>query len=52
VLAPDLAAAAERWLVFAPGVAAVGVAAVFAFPVRVGRVTIGVLDLYRDPPGG
>ena len=36
---------------FAPGVAAVGVAAVFAFPVRVGRVTIGVLDLYRDTPG-
>lgn len=28
-----------------------GVAAVFAFPVRAGRVTIGVLDLYRDTPG-
>jgi len=24
---------------------------VFAFPVRAGRVTIGVLDLYRDTPG-
>ena len=23
----------------------------FAFPVRAGRVTIGVLDLYRDTPG-
>jgi GAF domain-containing protein len=28
-----------------------GVHAVFAFPLRVGAVRIGVLDLYRDTPG-
>ena len=37
---------------FAPAAAGVGVAAVFAFPVRVDGVTIGVLDLYRDTSGG
>lgn len=51
VLTPDLTAAGDRWPVFAPAAAGAGVAAVFAFPVRAGRVTIGVLDLYRDTPG-
>jgi hypothetical protein len=41
----------SRWPWF--GVAAVdaGVRAVFAFPLRVGGIRIGVLDLYRDTPG-
>lgn len=51
VLTPDLTAASDRWPLFAPAAAGAGVAAVFAFPVRAGRVTIGVLDLYRDTPG-
>ena len=25
--------------------------AVFAFPLRIGAITVGVLDLYRDAPG-
>jgi hypothetical protein len=33
------------------GTLAAGVAAVFAFPRRVGAIHVGVLDLYRDAPG-
>lgn len=52
VLQPDLAATAERrWPAFAGGALAAGVAAVFAFPLRVGAIRVGVLDLYRDSPG-
>lgn len=56
VLVPDLAAeAATSWPVFAhettthPG--SRDVAAVFAFPLRSGAVSIGALDLYRTEPG-
>ena len=45
------AAAAERWPAFMEGVAAAGVRAVFALPLRVGVVSVGALDLYRDVPG-
>jgi hypothetical protein len=45
------AAAAERWPAFREGVAAAGVRAVFALPLRVGFVSVGALDLYRDVPG-
>lgn len=52
VLQPDLAATAQRrWPAFAGGALAAGVAAVFAFPLRVGAIRVGVLDLYRDTPG-
>ena len=48
VLQPDLAATGpHRWPVFAGGALAAGVAAVFAFPLRVGAIHVGVLDLYR-----
>lgn len=43
--------AAERWPAFAEGIAAAGVRAVFALPLRVGLVGVGALDLYRDVPG-
>jgi hypothetical protein len=33
------------------GAACAGVEAVFAFPLRVGAINVGVLDLYRDQPG-
>jgi hypothetical protein len=52
VLQPDLAATApQRWPAFAGGALAAGVAAVFAFPLRVGAIRVGVLDLYRATPG-
>jgi hypothetical protein len=52
VLQPDLAATApERWPAFAGGALAAGIAAVFALPLRVGAIRVGVLDLYRATPG-
>lgn len=47
--APDCLA---RWPVFAPAAAHTGVRAVFALPLQVGAVRIGVMDLYRAQPGG
>src|SRR5450755_3611990 len=52
VAATDGLTAAVRWPVFAPAAATVGVAATFAFPVQVGGIRLGVLDLYRDTTGG
>jgi hypothetical protein len=43
--------AVERWPAFMDGAAGMGVKAVFAFPLRVGAISVGVLDLYRDRPG-
>lgn len=55
VLLSDLArspdVAVERWPAFMEGAATAGVEAVFAFPLRVGAISVGVLDLYRDQPG-
>ena len=44
---PDL----PRWLAFAPPAVAAGARAVFGFPMRVGGVRLGALNLYRDRPG-
>ena len=44
---PDL----PRWLAFAPPALAAGARAVFGFPMRVGGVRLGALNLYRDRPG-
>ena len=43
--------AVERWPAFMEGIAAAGVRAVFALPLRIGGVSVGALDLYRDLPG-
>jgi len=43
--------APERWPAFLSAVSAVGVAAVFAFPLRMGAISLGALDLYRDAAG-
>jgi hypothetical protein len=53
VIADDLGdrAAAERWPMFVPAAAAIGVAAVFALPLRVGAVRVGVVTLHRGTPG-
>lgn len=52
VLRPDLAAAGSGWWPrFGAAVLDAGVRAIFAFPLRVGAIRVGVLDLYRDTPG-
>ncbi len=40
-----------RWPVFVPAGVTAGARAVFAFPLQVGAIRIGVLDLYRVTPG-
>jgi len=52
VLQPDLARTApRRWPVFGPAVLEAGIAAIFAFPLQVGWIRLGVLDIYRDTAG-
>ena len=56
VMAADLADQAEGmpgngWPVFRTEVTSLGVGAVFAFPMLVGPVALGVVDLYRTTPG-
>jgi hypothetical protein len=49
---PDLAdPATPRWLAFTPRALRAGVRAVFGFPLQVGTVRLGALNLYRDRPG-
>jgi len=43
--------ATRRWPAFVKEAEASGIRALFAFPVRVGPVTLGTLDLYRFNPG-
>jgi hypothetical protein len=54
-LLPDLVepddSVAGRWPAFLEGATAAGVQAVFAFPLRIGVVDVGALDLYRDKRG-
>lgn len=53
VLEPDLASPyIARWSAFAAGAVEAGVLAVFAFPLHLGAIRVGVLVLYRDRPGG
>jgi GAF domain/ANTAR domain len=53
VLAPDLEVPGwqVRWPAFAIAGAEVGMAAVFAFPLVLGAIRVGVLGLYREVPG-
>ncbi|WP_393080138.1 GAF and ANTAR domain-containing protein [Streptomyces sp. LN704] len=52
VLTPDLFAAEvqDRWAVFADAALEAGARAVFAFPLRTGATSPGVLDLYSQVP--
>ena len=52
VLVPDLASddIMARWPAFAPAARAAGAAAVFAFPLQIGAIRVGVLELYRRMP--
>ncbi|HEX7188943.1 MAG TPA: GAF domain-containing protein, partial [Actinomycetes bacterium] len=52
VLQPELArTGSQRWPAFAAGALDAGVRAIFAFPLQVGGIRVGVLDLYRDVEG-
>lgn len=52
VLEPDLAdPGTRRWPAFTPPALDGGVRAIFGFPLEVGAVRIGALNLYRDNPG-
>jgi len=56
VLIDDLDAAAgtglrERWAMFLPEIVKADIHAVFAFPIRIGAISLGVVDLYRRAPG-
>ncbi len=52
VLEPDLAKpSAPRWPAFAGPAVEAGVRAIFGFPLHVGAVRLGALNLYRDQPG-
>jgi hypothetical protein len=55
VLVPDLSdqagLATERWPAFLDAAAGAGVRALFAFPLSVGGIRLGAMDLYRDRPG-
>lgn len=52
VLEPDLAdPKTPRWAAFTGPALAAGVGAVFGFPLQVGAVRLGALNLYADGPG-
>jgi GAF domain-containing protein len=52
VAEPDLAdPVTRRWLAFTPAALQAGARAVFGFPLRVGTVRLGALNLYRDRRG-
>jgi ANTAR domain len=53
-LAADLSSdeAQQRWPIFAGAAVSAGVRAMFALPLQVGAIRLGVLDLYRTDPGG
>lgn len=52
VLEPDMRSnALTRWPGYAPGILNTDIRAIFAFPLQVGAIRIGVLDLYRDTTG-
>jgi hypothetical protein len=52
VLEPDLAhPSTPRWLAFTPQAVAAGARAIFGFPLQLGAVRLGAMNLYRDRPG-
>lgn len=51
VLVPDLGERDLSWPVFGAAVHELGIGALFAFPLTMGAVTVGVVDLYRSTPG-
>lgn len=52
VLVPDLGADQARWPGFADAALAAGIGSVFAFPLQVGAIRMGTLELFGRRPGG
>jgi hypothetical protein len=52
VLVGDLNAERARWPGFADAGAEAGLGAMFVFPLQIGGIRLGTLDLYRRRPGG
>jgi hypothetical protein len=50
-LEPSLADAAARWPFFAPAARGLGVQAAFSFPLQMGIIGLGALNLFRDSSG-
>jgi hypothetical protein len=50
-LEPSLADATDRWPFFGPQALILGVEAVFSFPLQVGVICLGAVNLIRDRPG-
>lgn len=50
VVALDFAVSDPRWPVFSAEASASGVGAMYAVPLQVGAIQVGVLNLYRDTP--
>lgn len=48
---PDLTGAPARWPFFGPRAVELDVRAVFSFPLQVGVIRLGALNLFRDAPG-
>jgi hypothetical protein len=51
VLIPDLTRAMTRWPIYVPAVNAIGVRAVFAFPLQIGAARLGMFDVFRAETG-
>lgn len=51
VLTPSLDESEDRWPGFVPAALEAGAQAVFAFPLRIGAIHLGVLTLYRTTAG-
>ena len=52
VFEPSLAAPiTDRWPLFSPPAVKAGVRAIFGFPLQVGAIKLGALDVYLDRPG-
>lgn len=55
VLVPDLGDTSDlvpgRWPIFRGEATRLGVEAIFAFPIRIGAIGLGAVDLYRRSPG-
>jgi hypothetical protein len=47
---PSLASAPSQWPNFGPAAAHSGVASIFAFPLKVGALSVGAIDLYSRTP--
>jgi GAF domain-containing protein len=51
ILCPDLSSEGVEWPIFRHAARELGIAALFAFPIVLGAVIVGVVDLYRLTPG-